>query len=82
MDDIKNKVIEVLADVTSTDEETVKGWDGQDLFGNGFLDSMGTVELLVQLQDELDIEVPVSEFDRSQWDTLDKICYQIRKLQK
>lgn len=43
---------------------------------------MGTVELLVQLQDELDIEVPVSEFDRSQWDTLDKICDQIRKLQK
>ncbi|KRM07071.1 MAG: D-alanine--poly(phosphoribitol) ligase subunit DltC [Liquorilactobacillus ghanensis] len=80
MDDIKNKVIEILADVTSTDEETVRSWDGQDLFQNGFLDSMGTVELLVQIQDELDINVPVSEFDRSQWNTLDKICDQIRKL--
>ncbi|MFT9214112.1 D-alanine--poly(phosphoribitol) ligase subunit DltC, partial [Liquorilactobacillus ghanensis] len=77
---IKNKVIEILADVTSTDEETVRSWDGQDLFQNGFLDSMGTVELLVQIQDELDINVPVSEFDRSQWNTLDKICDQIRKL--
>lgn len=80
MDDIKNKVIEILADVTSTDEETVRSWDGQDLFQNGFLDSMGTVELLVQIQDELDINVPVSEFDRSQWNALDKICDQIRKL--
>ncbi|MFT8393473.1 MAG: D-alanine--poly(phosphoribitol) ligase subunit DltC [Liquorilactobacillus ghanensis] len=80
MDDIKNKVIEILADVTSTDKETVRSWDGQDLFQNGFLDSMGTVELLVQIQDELDINVPVSEFDRSQWNTLDKICDQIRKL--
>ncbi|MFT8660881.1 D-alanine--poly(phosphoribitol) ligase subunit DltC, partial [Liquorilactobacillus ghanensis] len=77
---IKNKVIEILADVTSTDKETVRSWDGQDLFQNGFLDSMGTVELLVQIQDELDINVPVSEFDRSQWNTLDKICDQIRKL--
>ncbi|KRM87709.1 D-alanine--poly(phosphoribitol) ligase subunit DltC [Liquorilactobacillus vini] len=80
--DLEEKVIKILADVTANDEAEVKAMGDQDLFKSGFLDSMATVELLVTLQDELGINVPVSEFDRQQWNTITKICNQIKELQK
>ncbi|WP_281164504.1 D-alanine--poly(phosphoribitol) ligase subunit DltC [Liquorilactobacillus sicerae] len=80
--DLEEKVIKILADVTANDEAEVKALGDQDLFKTGFLDSMATVELLVTLQDELGVNVPVSEFDRQQWNTITKICNQIKELQK
>lgn len=43
---------------------------------------MATIEFLVELQDKFGIAVSVSKFDRSQWNSVAKICEQIRKLQK
>ena len=39
----------------------------EDLFDAGVLDSMGTVELIVELESRFDIRVPVSEFGRDDW---------------
>ena len=42
--------------------EDVSDMMDEDLFDAGVLDSMGTVELIVELENRFDIRVPVSEF--------------------
>ena len=51
------------------------------LFDEGILDSMGSVQLLLELQNQLGIEVPVSEFERSEWETPAKIVAKVASLQ-
>ncbi|MCE2138719.1 D-alanine--poly(phosphoribitol) ligase subunit DltC, partial [Streptococcus thermophilus] len=62
MDDTKATVLSILADLTGED---VSSNMDVNLFDEGILDSMGSVQLLLELQNQLGIEVPVSEFQRS-----------------
>ncbi|APX71288.1 D-alanine--poly(phosphoribitol) ligase subunit DltC [Companilactobacillus allii] len=73
------KIVGILKDVTGLDN--IGDDKDQDLFANGILDSMATVEVLVTLQDDFGIEVPVSEFDRSQWSTINKISDRVKELE-
>ena len=75
-DQIKN----ILADATGRYASDFND-TAEDLYSNGLLDSMATVSFLLALQDEFNIEVPVSEFDRSQWNTIDKIIERVKELQ-
>ncbi len=59
----KEAVLDILESVTGSDE--VKENETIDLFGEGLLDSLGSVQLLVELEGQLGIEFPVSEFDRA-----------------
>ena len=72
--DVKETVLNILTDLIGTD---VSNSMDDNLFDAGLLDSMGTVQLLLQLQTELGIEVPVSEFERSEWDTPNKIIAKV-----
>ncbi|AMV59912.1 D-alanine--poly(phosphoribitol) ligase subunit 2 [Pediococcus damnosus] len=76
--DTKEKVLNILQDLTGND---VSEDMDSNLFDAGLLDSMGTVQLLLQLQSELGVNVPVSEFERSKWDTPNKIIAQVKELQ-
>ena len=76
--DVKETVLNILTDLIGTD---VSNSMDDNLFDAGLLDSMGTVQLLLQLQTELGIEVPVSEFERSEWDTPNKIIAKVMELQ-
>jgi D-alanine--poly(phosphoribitol) ligase subunit 2 len=69
-----------LSDLTGSDE--VKEDLDKNLFTSGLLDSMGTVQLLLELQSQLDVNVPVSEFDRTQWDTPNKIIAKVEQMQQ
>ena len=53
----------------------------EDLFDAGVLDSMGTVELIVEIENRFDIRVPVTEFGREDWNTANKIVAGIMELQ-
>ncbi|MFC6322680.1 D-alanine--poly(phosphoribitol) ligase subunit DltC [Companilactobacillus baiquanensis] len=79
MDEKKEKIISILKDVTGLDN--VGSDPDENLFADGILDSMATVEVLVTLQDEFGIQVPVSEFDRSQWSTVNKISDRVTELE-
>ncbi|WP_125713511.1 D-alanine--poly(phosphoribitol) ligase subunit DltC [Companilactobacillus kedongensis] len=79
MDTKEEKIISILQDVTGLDN--VGSDPDEDLFADGILDSMATVEVLVTLQDEFGIQVPVSEFDRSQWSTVNKISARVAELE-
>lgn len=68
--DKKATVLSILNDLTG--EDYTNNLD-EDLFASGLIDSMDTVQLLLQLQSQLGMDVPVSEFDRNQWNTPAKI---------
>ena len=75
--DIKSEVIEIIDELFMED---VSGMMDEDLFDAGVLDSMGTVELIVELENRFDIRVPVSEFGRDDWNTANKIVEGVTEL--
>ncbi|HEV6612197.1 TPA: D-alanine--poly(phosphoribitol) ligase subunit DltC [Streptococcus pneumoniae] len=76
--DIKSEVIEIIDELFMED---VSDMMDEDLFDAGVLDSMGTVELIVEIESRFDIRVPVTEFGRDDWNTANKIIAGIVELQ-
>ena len=76
--DVKSQVIEIIDELFMED---VSDMMDEDLFDAGVLDSMGTVELLVELESRFGIRVPVSEFGRDDWNTANKIVEGVTELQ-
>lgn len=75
--DVKAEVLEIIEDLFMED---VSDMMDEDLFDAGVLDSMGTVELIVELENRFDIHVPVSEFGRDDWNTANKIIEGVTEL--
>ena len=65
--DIKSEVIEIIDELFMED---VSDMMDEDLFDAGVLDSMGTVELIVEIENRFDIRVPVTEFGRDDWNKI------------
>ena len=75
--DIKSEVIEIIDELFMED---VSDMMDEDLFDAGVWDSMGTVELIVEIENRFDIRVPVTEFGRDDWNTANKIVAGIAEL--
>ena len=75
--DVKAEVIEIIDELFMED---VSDMMDEDLFDAGVLESMGTVELIVELENRFDIRVPVSEFGRDDWNTANKIVEGVTEL--
>ena len=75
--DVKSEVIEIIDELFMED---VSDMMDEDLFDAGVLDSMGTVELIVELESRFDIRVPVSELGRDDWNTANKIVEGVTEL--
>ena len=71
---------EVLAIFDDLFMEDVSDMMDEDLYDAGVLDSMGTVELIVELEGHFDINIPVSEFGRNDWNTANKSIAGIEEL--
>lgn len=78
--DIENTIYDILEELTGTDE--VKKNPDLELFDEGLLDSLGSVQMLVEIEGRLGVSVPVSEFDRKAWGTPRKIIEQVEALAK
>ena len=76
---MEDTLFSILEDITGTEE--VRENPEVDLFEEGLMDSLATVQLLVEIEVQLDVQVPVSEFDRAQWNTPNKIIEQVKALQ-
>ncbi|WP_369941083.1 D-alanine--poly(phosphoribitol) ligase subunit DltC [Ligilactobacillus faecis] len=76
---MEETVLDILEDLTGSDE--VRNDKDIDIFETGLLDSMGTVQLLLELQSQCDVDVPVSEFDRNEWNTPNKIIAKVESMQ-
>lgn len=75
---LEETVLDILEDIAGTDE--VKENKDVDLFEEGLMDSLATVQLLVELEGQLGVQVPVSEFDRDLWNTPNKVIEQVKAL--
>lgn len=75
--DIKETVLNTLNDLTGED---LSDRMDENIFDNGLMDSMASVQMLLALQETLDINVPVSEFNRAEWDTPNKIVAKVKDL--
>jgi D-alanine--poly(phosphoribitol) ligase subunit 2 len=73
--EFKNDVISLLAEICQ--DEVVKENPDIELFESGLLDSFGTVELLVQVEERFSITVPITEFDRDSWNTPNNIALRL-----
>ncbi|MCQ6360336.1 D-alanine--poly(phosphoribitol) ligase subunit DltC [Bacillus cereus] len=78
MSEFKDQVLNVLEEVCEND--IVKENPGVQLFEEGILDSFGTVSLLVEFQERLNIEVSISDFDRDEWATPNMIIKKLKDM--
>lgn len=76
--DFKQEVLDVLAEVCQDD--IVKENPDIEIFEEGLLDSFGTVELLLAIENRFDILVPITEFDLDVWNTPNNIVNQLSEL--
>ncbi|ORI85215.1 D-alanine--poly(phosphoribitol) ligase subunit DltC [Leuconostoc lactis] len=74
---VKEEVIDILNTITGED---ISDKMDENLFDDGLLDSMATVELLLDLENKFDIQAPVSEFNRDEWDTPNKVVAKVESL--
>ncbi|MCV3296847.1 MAG: D-alanine--poly(phosphoribitol) ligase subunit DltC [Oenococcus sp.] len=74
---MEKEVLEILKNIAGEDLSDQRD---ENFFENGLIDSMATVDLILALQEKFSINVPVSEFDRSQWDTPNKVIAQVKEL--
>ena len=74
---IHDQVIAVLARVADTEE--VRTNPDLALYELQILDSMKTVELIVALQQEMNVDISPAEFDRDAWATPAKMVADVEK---
>lgn len=75
---VEEKIIDAFDCLFMEDVSDIKD---EDLFDAGVLDSLGTVELIVELENLFEIKVPISEFGREDWNTVNKIVEGVKELQ-
>lgn len=73
--DFKDKVLSILAEVCESDE--IKKNPDLQLFDEGLLDSFATISLVVEFEQQLQISVPISDFNREEWATPNMIVNQL-----
>ncbi len=73
----EEQVLDILARVTGTDQ--VRRDLDLALFDRGLLDSLGLVELILALSDELSIEISPAEIEREQWASPRRIIAYLRE---
>ncbi|QKE74054.1 D-alanine--poly(phosphoribitol) ligase subunit 2 [Arthrobacter citreus] len=71
MENLREEVLKILADLCNTDE-VIENPEVL-IFEDGLLDSFGTVSLLVEIEEQIGINVTISDFDREEWATPNKI---------
>lgn len=77
MDTTKNvmSILEELTGLNLADKMDVN------LFESGLLDSMATVQLVMELEEKCQVSIPISEFNRKEWETPSKIIAKVDSLQ-
>ncbi|MEC2394915.1 D-alanine--poly(phosphoribitol) ligase subunit 2 [Bacillus thuringiensis serovar shandongiensis] len=78
MSEFKGQILNVLEEACEND--IVKDNPDVQLFEEGILDSFGTVSLLVEFQERLNIGVSISDFDRDEWATPNMIIKKLNDL--
>lgn len=73
---IEKNVLELLTAICGT--KKVQKDLSIDLIKEGYLDSMGVVELLTEIEDEFEVEIPLETFEPDNFNTAEKIISYIK----
>ncbi len=74
---MRDTILEILAEVC--EDDVVKEDMEIELFEEGLLDSMGVAQLLMEVEDQLGVVVALTEIERSDIETPEKIIELIEK---
>ena len=74
---MKEKILEMLAEIC--EDDIVMEDPGLDLFEEGLLDSLGVAQLLMETEDRLGVVIGLTEIERSDIDTPEKIVALIER---
>ena len=77
MQDLDQKIIDLIIDITG--EEEIGDYRDDDLFEEDVLDSLGAIELLVSLKEEFGVSIAPTELERSEMNTVNKIIERVRE---
>lgn len=75
----KQQVLELLVDIC--EDDVILENPDMDLFEEGLLDSFGTINLLIEIENRFDISVPITDFDREEWNTPNRIAAKLAERQ-
>ncbi|QYG31309.1 D-alanine--poly(phosphoribitol) ligase subunit 2 [Mammaliicoccus sciuri] len=75
----EESVLNILAEVAEND--IVKENPDIEIFEEGIIGSFATVGLLLEIQNNLGIDVTITDFDRDEWATPNKIIKVLKELQ-
>lgn len=74
---MEQKILDILVDVCG-DDEVIEDKD-INLFNSGFLDSLGVIELLLQIEEVLNLKIQPTEITRQDIQTPNKVIELILK---
>lgn len=75
----KQQVYAILAEVCE-DDILLEEHD-LDIFEEGLLDSFGTINLLMAFEEQLNITVPITEFNCEEWNTANRIAEKLAEFE-
>lgn len=75
----KHQVFELLVDIC--EDEVILEQPDMDIFEEGLLDSFGTINLLIEIESRFGISVPITDFDREEWNTPNRIVAKLAERQ-
>ncbi|CBL03481.1 MAG: D-alanine--poly(phosphoribitol) ligase subunit DltC [Gordonibacter pamelaeae] len=73
--ELEEKMLDILEEVCGDDE--VRARRDEDLFALGLLDSMGAIELLVDIEDVFGVCIAPTEVERDEMNTVNLIIHQV-----
>lgn len=76
--EFRENVLNIISEVCQDD--IVKENPDIEIFEEGLIDSFGTVNLIILINEELGIEVPISDFDREEWKTPNLIVQKLEEI--
>ena len=74
---MEEKLIDLIAEVCDTDD--VRERCDIDLFEAGLLDSLGAIDLLVEIEEEFGVVIAPTELERSEMNTVNKIIERVKE---
>jgi len=74
---MEEKLIDIIAEIC--DNDAVRDNRDADLFATGLLDSMGAIDLLIELEDQFGVSIAPTELEREEMNTVNKIIDRVKE---
>ena len=74
---MEEKLVDLIAEICDNDD--VREMRDVDLFEAGLIDSMGAIDLLIELEDQFGVSIAPTELEREEMNTVNKIIARVQE---